>query len=259
MNIRLDERVALVTGAGSGIGRAIAVAFAGAGADVALIDVNLAAVERVANEIESRRSEWHSPPAGRAVSIGCDVTGPAQVQEAVRFTAESFGGLHILVNCAGVSPLRPFEDISLEEWNHVLAVNLTGPFLFSQAGLPYIRQAGSRGRIINIGSLAGQTGGIAVGAHYSASKGGLMALTKQLAKILASQRATANIISPGTTDTPLTQAWGEDTRQSLARHIPLGRLGEPEDVASLALFLASDEASFITGATINVNGGLFVG
>ncbi len=251
MTASLQGRVALVTGAGSGIGKSIALTFAQNGAVVVLVDIDLTAAERAASEIEAR--------GGCAMAVKCDVTDPIQVQQAVRAAIDTFQALHILVNNAGISPLRAFEQISLEEWNRVLAVNLTGPFLLCQAALPHLRRAGSQGRIINIGSLAGQIGGIAAGAHYAASKGGLMVLTRQLAKILACDRVTANTISPGTTDTALTQAWGEETRQSLTRQIPLGRLGKPEDVASLALFLASDEAGFITGATINVNGGLFVG
>jgi 3-oxoacyl-[acyl-carrier protein] reductase len=251
MTAALEGRVALITGAGSGIGKAIAQTFAQNGAAVVLVDIDLPSAEKVASEIEFL--------GAKALPVKCDVTEPIQVHQAVRAAIDRFKELHILVNNAGISPLRPFEQISLEEWNRVLSVNLTGPFLFCQAAFPHLRQAGNKGRIINIGSLAGQTGGIAVGAHYSASKGGLLVLTRQLAKILASDQVTVNTISPGTTDTTLTQAWGEETRQSLAHQIPLGRLGRPEDIASLALFLASDEASFITGATMNVNGGLFIG
>ncbi len=251
MTAALQGRVALITGAGSGIGKAIAQTFAQNGAAVVLVDIDLPSAEKVAGEIEFL--------GAKALPVKCDVTEPIQVHQAVRAAIDRFKELHILVNNAGISPLRPFEQISLEEWNRVLSVNLTGPFLFCQAAFPHLRQAGNKGRIINIGSLAGQTGGIAVGAHYSASKGGLLVLTRQLAKILASDQVTVNTISPGTTDTTLTQAWGEETRQSLAHQIPLGRLGRPEDIASLALFLASDEASFITGATMNVNGGLFIG
>lgn len=251
MTAALEGRIALITGAGSGIGKAIAITFAQNGAAVVLVDIDRASAQKAAREIETQ--------GGRALAVACDVSNPAQVQQAVRATIEEFAGLHILVNNAGISPLRQFEQISLEEWNQVMAINLTGPFLFCQDTLPYLRQAGSKGRIIQIGSLAGQTGGIAVGAHYAASKGGLMVLTRQLAKILAPDRVTVNNISPGTTDTTMTQAWGEEIRQSLIRQIPLGRLGTPDDIASLALFLASDEAGFITGATINVNGGLFLG
>ena len=251
MTAALDGRVALITGAGSGIGKAIAHIFAQNGAAVVLVDIDLVSAEKATGEIEGQGS--------RALAVKCDVTEPVQVQRAVQETIQKFKGLHILVNNAGVSPLRAFEQISLEEWNRVLAVNLTGPFLFCQVALPHLRKAGSKGRIINIGSLAGQTGGIMVGAHYAASKGGLMVLTRQLAKILAPNGVTVNNISPGTTDTTLTQAWSEETRQSLISQIPLGRLGKPEEVASLALFLASDEAGFITGATMNVNGGLFIG
>jgi 3-oxoacyl-[acyl-carrier protein] reductase len=198
------------------------------------------------------------PSSKKPLAIQCDISIPEMVAAAIDTTVGHFGGLHILVNNAGISPLRPFDEITLEEWNRVIAINLTGAFLMCQAALPHLRQAGSRGRIINIGSLAGQTGGISVGTHYSVSKAGMMVMGKQLAKVLAPYRVTVNNIAPGTTDTPLTKAWSEETRQALRSQIPLGRLGEPEDIAGLAAFLASDNASFITGATINVNGGLFI-
>ncbi len=157
MTAALDGRVALITGAGSGIGKAIAHIFAQNGAAVVLVDIDLVSAEKATGEIEGQ--------GGRALAVKCDVTEPVQVQRAVQETIQKFKGLHILVNNAGVSPLRAFEQISLEEWNRVLAVNLTGPFLFCQVALPHLRKAGSKGRIINIGSLAGQTGGIMVGAR----------------------------------------------------------------------------------------------
>jgi len=248
---RLKGRVALITGAGAGIGREIALTFARNGASIAVVDINQEAAAAVAGEVGST--------GARAIAVKCDVANPEEVRAAVNATVHAFGELHILVNNAGICPLRSFEDISIDEWNTVLAINLTGPFLLAQAALPYLKKAGSKGRVINMGSLAGQIGGIAVGAHYSVSKAGIIVLAKQMAKLLAPYRATANSISPGTTDTPLTQAWPEDTREGLVKQIPLGRLGEPRDIADLALFLASDEAAFITGATINVNGGLFIG
>jgi len=247
---KLTERVALVTGGASGIGKAIALRFASEGASVAIVDINGQAAQEAAIEIASL--------GGQAIAIACDVTEEDQVNMAVQRTVDELGGLHILVNNAGVSPLKPFKELGLAEWNKVLAINLTGPFLFMKAAFPHIADAGQMGRVINMGSLAGQIGGIAVGLHYTASKGGIMAVTKQMAKLLAPYRATANNIAPATTDTPLVQAWPEETRQALIKQIPLGRLVRAEDVAGAALFLASDEAHFITGATINVNGGMFI-
>jgi 3-oxoacyl-[acyl-carrier protein] reductase len=243
----LQDRVAFITGAGSGIGRAIAQAFAGQGAKVAVVDVNLEAARRVAGEI--------SGAGGTALALQADVSSPVEVSAAVEAAAGAFGGLDILVNNAGICPVEPLERISLESWNRVLAVNLTGAFLCAQAALPYLK--GSRcGRIINIGSVAGRIGGISVGAHYSVSKAGLMCLTKVLAKSLAGQSITANSISPGTTETALTADWDAPIKESLRQQIPLGRLGAPEDVAAAALFLASDGAAYMTGATLDVNGGL---
>lgn len=247
---KLTERVALVTGGASGIGKAIALRFASEGASVAIVDINGQAAQEAAMEIASL--------GGQAIAIACDVTEEDQVNMAVQRTVNELGALHILVNNAGVSPLKPFNELGLAEWNKVLAINLTGPFLFMKAAFPHIADAGQMGRVINMGSLAGQIGGIAVGLHYTASKGGIMAVTKQMAKLLAPYRATANNIAPATTDTPLVQAWPEETRQALIKQIPLGRLVRAEDVAGAALFLASDEAHFITGATINVNGGMFI-
>ena len=248
--MELAGRAAIVSGGGSGIGRAIVLRLAQGGAAVAILDVDVPGADGAAEDIRSA--------GGKAIAIACDVSDPARVHAAVDETVASFGGLHILVNNAGICPLRPFEEITLEEWNRVLAINLTGAFLLCQAALPHLRRAGPSGRIIHIGSLAGQTGGVAVGAHYSASKAGLMVLTKQLAKLLAPYGVTANNIAPGTTDTALTRSWPAKTRAALRRQIPLGRLGQPEDVAALVAFLASDEASFITGATIDVNGGLHI-
>ena len=247
----LNNRVALITGAGSGIGRAIALKFAEHGAGVVVLDIDEKHIDFTVNEIRAAH--------GKAQGVLCDVTDPEQVKKAIQGVISSFGNLHVLVNSAGIGPLTPLEEITLEEWNQVLCVNLTGPFLMIQAALPYLRDAAKDGRLINIGSLAGQIGGISVGLHYTASKGGLIALTRQMARILAPRHATANCISPGTTETPMTEDWPKETLENLEKQIPLGRLAQPEDVANAALFLASDEAQFITGATINVNGGMFVG
>ncbi len=248
---KLEGRVALITGAGSGIGKAIALKFAEHGAKVVVVDIDENSAQSIVKQIIETQ--------GKALAVQCDVTNLQQVETAIDTVVDNFEALHILVNNAGISPLRPLSEISLEEWNHVLAVNLTGPFLLVQSAWLYLTKAGNKGRVINVGSLAGQIGGIAVGLHYTASKGGLMAMTKQLAKLFAQAGVTVNNIAPGTADTPMVQAWPEETRKNLIKQIPLGRLANPEDIANTALFLASDEAQFITGATINVNGGMFSG
>ena len=247
---KLQNRVALITGAASGIGKAIALKFASEGANIAIVDIDKQSSEKLASAIKAQ--------GGKTICVECDVTSEARVNHAVESAVDQLGALHILVNNAGISPLKPLGEISLDEWNKVLAINLTGPFLFIKAAFPHIKKAGSLGRVINMGSLAGQIGGIAVGLHYTASKGGIMSVSKQLAKLLAPYKATANNIAPGTTDTPLVQTWPEETRQALIKQIPMGRFGLPEDVANAALFIASDEAQFITGTTINVNGGMYI-
>ncbi len=243
----LADRVAFVTGAGGGLGRAMAQAFAAEGAAVVLADLDPAAATAVAAEITAT--------GGRALPLRVDVTQPEGVTAAIHQAAEGFGGLDILVNNAGICPITRLEDISFDEWNRVLAVNLTGAFLCSQAAAPFLRRSG-HGRIINISSLAGRTGGISVGAHYSASKAGLIALTKVLARLLAAEGVTANCIAPGTLDTAMTADWPAETRERLRQQIPLGRFGQPSEVAAAALFLASDGGSFITGATLDINGGI---
>ena len=173
-------------------------------------------------------------------------------------TVAHFGGLDILVNNAGICPLTPFEQIDEAEWDRVLAVNLKGAFLCCQAALPFLRQAGHRGRIITIASVAGQMGGLLVGAHYAASKAGLMAMSKSLAKHLAADGVTVNCIAPATTATDLTADWSLDLQAQVKAQIPLGRFAEPDEIAAAVCFLASDAAAFITGATLDVNGGLYL-
>jgi len=236
-------RAAMVTGAGRGIGLAIARALAERGAKVALVDiVDLAGLEK---------------PAG-SLAVRADVTRPDDVRGAVQTVVDAFGGLQILVNNAGICPLSAFDDITEAEWDRVLGVNLKGAFLCCQASLPHLRQAGKRGRVINITSVGGQMGGLLVGAHYAASKAGLIGLTKTLAKVLAPGGATANCVSPATTGTDLTAEWPAEKQARVREQIPLGRFGTPDEIAAAVCFLAGDDASFITGATLDVNGGLYL-
>ena len=245
----LDGRVAFITGAGSGLGEAMSVRFALAGARIAVADVNAESAGRVAREIVTA--------GGQATPIVVDVTSQESVAGAVRDAAELYGQIDILVNNAGIVSLTPFEEITLEEWNRVLAVNLTGAFLCAQAAIPHLKRS-QHGRIINMGSLAGDSGGVLASADYSASKAGIMCMTKVLAKAYAKDGITVNSISPGTTETPLTAVWGETILSSIREDVPLRRLGRAEEVAAAALYLASDAAAYMTGGIIHLNGGLFM-
>lgn len=247
----LAQRTAFITGAGRGIGLATAQALLARGARVALVDVDAAALEA---------AEAGLTVISRTVSptIVADVSQPTDVQRSVATTVAHCGGLDILINNAGICPLTPFEQIDEIEWDRVLAVNLKSAFLCCQAALPYLRRAGRRGRIVNIASVAGQMGGVLVGAHYAASKAGLIALTKSLAKLLAPDGVTVNCIAPATAATDLTAAWTLDLQARVRGQIPLARFAEPAEIAAAVCFLVSDEAAFITGATLDINGGLFL-
>ena len=246
-NESLSGRVALVTGAARGIGLASAQALAARGVKVALVDV------------DSTRGDWTDRRRSvQSISITCDISQPADVQRAVETTVAHFGGLDILVNNAGICPLTPFEQIDEAEWDRVLAVNLKGAFLCCRAALPFLRQAGRRGRIITVTSVAGQMGGLLVGAHYAASKAGLIAINKSLARLLAPDGVTVNCIAPATTATDLTADWSHDLQAQIKAQIPLGRFAKPDEIAAAVCFLASDAAAFITGATIDVNGGMYL-
>ncbi len=236
---------ALVTGAGRGLGRAISRQMAGLGARVVLGDVDDAALAETARLIADQ--------GGQAVICTFDVADG----QAVRAAFEQAGPVQVLVNNAGICPLTPPEEITEAEWDRVLAVNLKGAFLCIQAALPGLRAAGW-GRVINIASLAGQMGGIAVGVHYAASKAGLLGLTKSFARLLAPYGVTVNAIAPATLDTDLTAAWPEEIKRDLKARMGLGRFIRPEEVAEAVAFLCSPAADAITGATIDVNAGLLM-
>jgi NAD(P)-dependent dehydrogenase (short-subunit alcohol dehydrogenase family) len=248
MEINLKGKVAIVTGAGRGIGKAIARALAGAHGAVAVNDVDLDAAEEVARGIEAS--------GGKALPVKADVRKRDEISRMVETAVKELGGIHVLVNNAGIVLRKPAEEIAEEEWDRVIDINLKGSFLCAQAAAKAMMKGGKGGRIINISSIMG---GVALPprAAYCASKGGIIALTKDLAAEWAKHGIRVNGIAPGWTVTEMTQSYfsQEPVRQFLIDRIPLNRLGRPEDMAHVAVFLASDYADYITGQTIYVDGG----
>jgi NAD(P)-dependent dehydrogenase (short-subunit alcohol dehydrogenase family) len=242
---------AIVTGGASGIGLAISNRLARDGAKVSIFDVDLDAAERAAQEIRDK--------GGEALACAVDVSDRAQVDEAVATTRSSLGPVLVLVNGAGKDGFDPFMDISPELWERIIAVNLTGTFHCTQSVLPDMLEA-KWGRIVNISSSSAQTGAALMG-HYSASKGGVIALTKTLALELGPRGITVNTIPPGAIDTPMSRRaaaegrFGGGTLEDVGRHLPVRRVGVPDDIAAACAYLVSDEAGYVTGQIIGVNGG----
>jgi NAD(P)-dependent dehydrogenase (short-subunit alcohol dehydrogenase family) len=250
---RLAGLSALVTGGGTGMGRAIALAFAREGASVAVAARRVDKLQGVVREIEQCGG-------GKGLAVECDVTRGADAERAVRQTAERFGQLNILVNNAGVLSATTVEGIAEEEWDRLMAANLKGPFLMSRAALPEFRKVGG-GAIVNIGSVLGLVA-MKNRAAYCASKGGVTMLTKAMAVDHAHEGVRVNCICPSIVETELVRGLfdaspeGEAAKRARVATIPLGRMGQPEDVAEMAVYLASKESSWVTGAAIPLDGGL---
>lgn len=243
----LKGRAAIVTGAGRGMGRAVAQALAKRGASVAINDTNLEMAREVAAGLEAQGVP--------AFAVQADVTNRESVQNMVAQTIERFGAVHILVNNAGILRPTPVIDIPEDEWDMVVAVNLKGTFLCSQAVLPSMQSAGW-GRIVNFSSTAGKNVSTVGGAHYTAAKAGILGFTRHLARESASHGITVNAVCPGLIDTEMVRATISAERiQAYTDSYPISRLGQPEEVAELVAFLASDRAAYITGASLDINGG----
>lgn len=244
----LSGQVALVTGASRGIGWAIAELFAQAGARVAMLARQPEPLQRAAETLHAQYG------ADNILALPVDVAVQEQVDDAVRQIADTWGRVDILINNAGLIHFGPIDSVSPDEWQQVLGANLTGAYLCSRAVARLMRQQ-SYGRIVNIASVSGQTGGVSGGVDYAASKGGLIAFTKALSRDLAPHGVTANAIAPGQIDAD-PNLLSAEARERVLGMIPLGRLGEPREIAYATLFLVSPMANFITGATLDVNGGI---
>ena len=247
---RLEGKIALVTGAQQGIGRSIAVALSRAGADVG--------INYLDDRVEAEKAMQEVRAAGRhGLVVRADVARPGQAQALVAEVVTGLGGLDILVNNAGVFPRVAFLEMSERDWDFVLDVNLKGGFFCAQAAARVMVAGGRRGSIINVASQAIR--GAVRGVHYSASKGGVVAMTRAMALELARYGIRVNAIAPGLTDTAQPRhGHSEEELAALARAVPLGRMAQPDDIASVAVFLASEDARFITGQTVHVNGGSYM-
>lgn len=243
---KLNSKIAVVTGAGSGIGRAIAEQLAAEGATVVVSDINADSAKETAAAL-----------GNNSVGLRVDVTSRESVDEMVEAVTGEFGRIDILVNNAGWDKVEPFLDSKISDWDRVIAINLYGTLHCSQAVLKVMADQGS-GSVINIGSDAGRVGSSGE-AVYSAAKGGVVALSKTLAREMARSNVNVNCVCPGPADTPLFAGISEENpklRQALERAIPMRRLAQPSDLAAAVVFFASDEASYITGQTLSVSGGL---
>jgi 2-hydroxycyclohexanecarboxyl-CoA dehydrogenase len=248
MTRSLNGRVAVVTGAGSGIGRAIALRLAEDTAKVAIWDINLPGAEETAQMIRDA--------GGTAIAINADCSDKAAIKAAADQTRAELGAIAIVVNNAGIAPFNAFLETDDDLFDKVIRINLRGPWLVTKEVLPDMLASGW-GRVINITSSSVQTGSPAQG-HYVSAKGGLMGMTKALALEFAASGVTFNMIPPGFIDTPMLRAAPVDV-EAFAASLPMKRVGKPEDIAAAAAYLASEEASYITGQTISTNGGRYMG
>ena len=248
----LANRCAICTGAGQGIGKEIALSLIFHGARVLAADINGETLERLSKEVST---EYGSD---KLVIKKTDVGNVKEIEAMVDECARSFGRLDILVNNAGILHSTPIEGITEQEWDKIMAVDLKSVFFASQKALPLMKKNGW-GRIINMSSLAGRMGGYANGLVYSAAKAGIIGLTRGMASRVASFGITVNAVAPGTTESEIIKQFSVEQKNDLKAKIPMGRLGRPEDIADLVTFLSSEMAGFVTGAVIDINGGMYMG
>ncbi len=244
----IPGRVAIVTGGASGIGRAVAEVLAEAGAaGIVIADIDEKGAKESISLVESGST-------AKCLFQQADISDEDQVNKAVEATVEHFGKVDILVNNAGICPTTPWDETTLENWNHIIGVNLTGAYLCSKAVLPHMKK-NKYGRIVYISSVGAFIGSVTGHAAYGASKAGMIALMKVVAKNFASEGILANAIAPGSIDTPLTNSFGPEAKKNFAETSPLKRQGSARELADTVLYLVSNRATYVTGATFHINGG----
>lgn len=244
--MNLVDKVALVTGAGRGIGKAIAIALAREGAKVIVNDVDIQIAETVVGEIKSLGRE--------SLAIQADVSDSKEVNQMIDLTIKKFGRFDILINNAAIIKRGSIEELKEDDWDRVIDVNLKGTFNCMKAVVGIMKKQ-KYGKIVNISSIAGKIGDLASALCYGASKAGMICLAKSLARELAPYNINVNVVAPHAIKTDMSKEWSEEKRKNIIANIPLGRMGEPEDIAEAVVFLVSDKAKFITGEVLDVNGG----
>jgi 3-oxoacyl-[acyl-carrier protein] reductase len=248
--VELLNRKAIITGACGGFGRELSLAFAKEGADIALVDIKKEELNNLAAEINAL--------GRKALPIFADISKESDVNELVAKTVGAFGRIDILINNAGLARSAKIQDITLQEWNRLINLNLTGTFLCCRAVIDYMIKQ-NYGKIVNLASIAGQTGRKGVGVDYSASKSGIVGFTRTLALQVAANGINVNAVAPGPVVTPIWEKnFTSEVIENLMASIPYKRQGTPKDIANLILFLASDKAGWITGEAVNINGGAFM-
>lgn len=248
--LTLKSRVAIITGAAQGIGFACAKMMGENGMAVALLDINGDKVRESAATLAAAGAQ--------AEGFVCNVMDNASIQSAVKAVADRFGTIDVVLNSAGAMNASKIPDITRDEWDKMMGVNLGGTFFTAQAALPWLKKS-KASRIINIASNAGRMGGFENSVTYAATKGGVIALTFGMARQLAPDQITVNAVCPSTVETDMVKAYSPEAMQRLLSRVPLGRLAKPEDVAAAVCYLASEEAGFITGLLLDVNGGMYMG
>ncbi|MCG8483806.1 MAG: SDR family oxidoreductase [Clostridia bacterium] len=242
----MNNKSAIVTGGAGGIGRGCCIALAKEGVKVMVADINLDAAKKTCDEIVKN--------GGAAIPVALDITQISSIEETVNMCCSQYGKIDFLINCAGICQEKKIEELTERDWDLVMAVNLKGTFFMSQQVLKHMKQ-NQYGKIVSIGSLAGEVGGVSTGVNYAASKAGIICLTKSFAKDAAGFNINVNCVSPGIIVTEMTKNLRNDPSRKVDT-IPLKRYGTVEEVCDVILFLCSDKSSYITGANIDINGGV---